>query len=241
MFSSEILESRIRFICLANSRKKSGRCLAGKADLQGFYTQWIRPISGRESEELRAPEFLIHTGGEAQVLDLLEVKLLNHKPRLHQQENYLMDASVPLLKVGSVTTAEVRELVDSPLSLWGAGHSSKNGGNDFVPKEEIVNYSESLYLIDVRQLKLHISEEWSINWRRNQKVFRAEFRVGGSEYKLKITDPTFEAQFASKDVGTYIIEEALLTISLGEEFENKHWKLVAGVIPISFGERWISN
>ena len=125
MFSGEVLESRIRFICLANSRKRSGRCLAGKVDLQGFYTEWIRPISGRESEELRLPEFLIHTGGEAQVLDLLEVKPLNHKPKLHQQENYLMDTSVPLRKVGSITTAEVRKLVDSPFSLWGAGHSSK--------------------------------------------------------------------------------------------------------------------
>jgi hypothetical protein len=169
------------------------------------------------------------------------VKLLVHKPKLHQQENFLMDMSTPLRKLGSVTSSEIRELVDKPMSLWGAGHSSKNGGNDFVPKEEISNYEKSLYLIHAKQVNIHISEEWSFSWRRNQKVFRAEFRVGGSDYKLKITDPAFETRFADKNVGTYVIEESLLTLSLGEEFDNKHWKLVAGVMPIIFGEGWISN
>jgi hypothetical protein len=49
---------RATFICLANSRKKSGRCLAGKAIYNGTYSKWIRPISTREHEELKGNEFI---------------------------------------------------------------------------------------------------------------------------------------------------------------------------------------
>lgn len=229
---------RATFICLANSRKKSGRCLAGKAIYNGTYSKWIRPISTREHEELKGNESHIHTGEEARLLDILEVKLLNHQPKLHQQENYLMDVSVPLRKTGTKSLEDLKLLVDRPNNLWGVGHSSKNGLNDYVPKEEIERHPNSLFLIQIRKLQVHISQEWSANWQRNQKGFRAEFDLGGNTYKLKITDPAFEEKFSDKPVGTYEIEETLLTISLGEEWKNSHWKLIAGVMPITYGENW---
>jgi hypothetical protein len=231
---------RATFICLANSRKKSGRCLAGKASYQGAYTKWIRPISAREHEELKGNEFHIHTGEEAKLLDLLEVKLLSHQPKLHQQENFLMDVSVPLRKIGTINIEDLARLADTPIDLWGVGHSSRNGLNDFVPKGEIENHTNSLFLIYLRNLMVLVTEEWSASWHRNQKVFRAEFNVEGNSYKLKITDPLFEEKFFDKPVGSYEIQETLLTISLGEEFNNSYWKLVAGVMPLTYGEKWSS-
>lgn len=232
---------RATFICLANSRKKSGRCLAGKASFRGSYTKWIRPISDREFEELKGNEYHIHTGEEARLLDLLEIKLLNHKPKIHQQENYLMDASVPLRKIGTISVENLVRLADQPNDLWGIGHSSRNGMNDFVPKDEIEKYSNSLFLIHTKNLQVHVAQEWSANWHRNQKVFRAEFNLNGNLYKLKITDPVFEEKFFDKPVGSYVIQDTLLTISLGEEFNNSYWKLIAGVMPLSYGEKWSTN
>jgi hypothetical protein len=229
---------RATFICLANSRKKSGRCLAGKAIYNGTYSKWIRPISTREHEELKGNEFHIHTGEEARLLDILEVKLLNHQPKLHQQENYLMDVSVPLRKTGTKSLEDLKHLIDRPNNLWGVGHSSKNGLNDYVPKDEIDRHSNSLFLIQIQKLQVNISQEWSANWHRNQTVFRGEFDLSGNAYKLKITDPAFEEKFSDKPVGTYEIQETLLTISLGEEFNSSYWKLIAGVIPIVYGEKW---
>ena len=39
----------IEIVCLANSRKISGRCIAGKIISE---KRWIRPISSRDSEEI---------------------------------------------------------------------------------------------------------------------------------------------------------------------------------------------
>jgi hypothetical protein len=113
--------------------------------------------------------------------------------------------------------------------------------NDHVPKDEIEKYSNSLFLIHTKNLQVHVAQEWSANRHRNQKVFRAEFNLNGNPYKLKITDPVFEEKFFDKPVGNYVIQDTLLTISLGEEFNNSYWKLIAGVMPLSYGEKWSSN
>jgi hypothetical protein len=39
-------------LCLANSRKMSGRCIAGKEFDNGRLGAWLRPISARATEEL---------------------------------------------------------------------------------------------------------------------------------------------------------------------------------------------
>jgi len=43
----------IEIVCLANSRKISGRCIAGKKISEN---KWMRPVSNRESEEISEEE-----------------------------------------------------------------------------------------------------------------------------------------------------------------------------------------
>jgi hypothetical protein len=40
-----------RLVCLANSRKSGGRCIAGRELLTGNLGEWIRPVSDRKNEE----------------------------------------------------------------------------------------------------------------------------------------------------------------------------------------------
>ena len=41
-----------RIVCLANSRKMHGRCVAGREWRDGLAGQWIRPVSNREQQEV---------------------------------------------------------------------------------------------------------------------------------------------------------------------------------------------
>ena len=231
-------EIHATFVCLANSKKHGGRCLAGKASWRGSFNKWIRPVTDRPTEELQEPEFRLHTGEDARLLDVLEIRLIRDYPNLHQQENFLMNVSVPLKKVRTFTIDEATAIVDKPSDLWGIGHSSSKGINDFVAKNEIEAINNSLYFIRVPNLKIEITDEYSQSWHRHQKVFRAGFSIGQNPYKLKITDPHFEEKYREKPLGCYEIEDSLLTISLGEEFNNSYWKLVAGLIPVSYGKNW---
>lgn len=223
------------FLCLANSRKHSGRCLAGKAFYNGNYLKWIRPVTERLSEELQGSEHCLQTGADVAILDLIEIKLLEPKGALHQQENWLMDTSVPLKKVGSMALEEVSKLVDSPETLWGIGTSTKNGKNNCVSISEITKHLSSLYLVNVSNFKVEIRISFG------KRDMRGVFSLGGHEYKLSITDLCFEQRFKDKPLGDYEIEKTLLTISLGENYEGRFYKLIAAIMPIEDGKNWSSQ
>jgi len=223
------------FVCLANSRKHSGRCLEGKALHNGTYSKWIRPVTEHPYEELQANEHCLQTGQDTAILDLLEIKLIEPKGTLHQQENWLMDVSVPLKKKGSMGLEELSKLVDSPETLWGTGTSTKNGKNNCVPISEITEHASSLYLIDVSNFKVEI------RFLFGKRDMRGVFSYGGHEYKLSITDLHFEQRFLDKPLGDYEIDRTLLTISLGENYFDTFYKLIAGIMPIEFGKKWSSQ
>ena len=119
----------------------------------------------------------------------------------------------------------------------GSVFSSKNAINDFVPASEIQKFDCSLFLVEVDNLIVHIVEETYPYFR---KVIAGTFSYKGSTYKLKITDPVFESDFGARPVGDYEIEKTLLTISLGENFKDNFYKLIAGIIPITNGKKWSS-
>ena len=81
-----------RIVCLANSRKMSGRCIAGKELLEdGRPDGWVRPVSDRENEEVSEYERQYEDGGDPRVLDVIDVPVLSARPKSYQQENLLLD------------------------------------------------------------------------------------------------------------------------------------------------------
>ena len=68
-----IMSYEKKIICLANSRKMSGRCIAGKEVLNGHYSQWIRPVSHRDTGEISEEEQRFEDGDSPQVLDIISI------------------------------------------------------------------------------------------------------------------------------------------------------------------------
>lgn len=133
-----------RIVCLANSRKLHGRCVAGK-ELQGENPgRWIRPVSAREYEEVSEYERQYQDGSDPQVLDILRIPLLNPRPKGYQQENWLLDPNNYWVKVGRGEWKLLESLADALGPLWINGHSTYNGRNDKIPLSEASALDSSL-------------------------------------------------------------------------------------------------
>src|SRR2546427_12899402 len=122
-----------RILCLANSRKLNGRCVAGKEVSEGAPVAWIRPVSAREHEEVSEYERQYEDGRDPRVLDIIDVPLLDPRPKGYQQENWLLDPDGYWVKVGSVKWNDLQQFADPVGPLWINGHSTYNGSNDTIP------------------------------------------------------------------------------------------------------------
>jgi hypothetical protein len=230
------IQNMRRIVCLANSRKPDGRCVAGKLYAQGKFGAWLRPISIREGEELSEQERLTSKGLEPVLLDVLEFTISKHKPSSHQPENFVINPQHKFKQVGRISAQELLKVIDRPTNLWIMGYQSKTfGKNDLVPPTRISEVSNSLYLINPHSFTIQVVQgTYSLQ-------VRGHFTYLGAEYNLRITDPVVEEKFIPKGVGEYKIEDVLLTISLAEKLftvasnpsSSGYYKLIAGVIDIS--------
>lgn len=68
-------------------------------------------------------------------------------------------------------------------------------------------------------------------FRNETKKVRAKFRYNRVDYNLCVTDTAIEEKYKGKAVGEYPFDKrVLLTISLGNLFEDYYYKLVAGIV-----------
>ena len=107
-----------RIVCLANSRKINGRCVAGIEIADGQRLGWIRPVSAREHQEVSEYERQYQNGADPRVLDIMDVPLLKAQPHECQQENWLLDPEQYWVKIGSAAWDELGRLADPVGPLW---------------------------------------------------------------------------------------------------------------------------
>ena len=218
-----------RIVCLANSRKYGGRCVAGKELLpDGTAGGWIRPVSNRENEEVSEGERCYADGDDPRVLDVIAVPLLSPRPKTYQQENWLLNPGVRWAKAGKVVWNDLFPMVDRDAPLWLNGHSTLAGQNDRVPICDTDAINNSLRLIKVDALTVTVSEPSHPS--ADFPILRGSFSYHGDDYCFRITDPESESGSVNLSYRDYTVEERYLVISLGEPFEDYAYKLIATII-----------
>jgi hypothetical protein len=231
-------------VCLANSRKEGGSCVAGKEMIDNQISQnWIRPVSHSPLGELSKKSTILYNGNlpkwlsilillfkkrkpQPKLLDIISIPVLQHQTHTHQSENYLIDHRKHWLKQGTLSTTQISQLCDTVSTLWINGYHSWNGFNDRIPICLVTNHiNTSLLLIKPDTLSILVEKDV------HQIRIRANFEFNHQQYRLAITDPKVESRYRFLGEGEYTItEEVYLCISLGEPFEDYCYKLVAAII-----------
>lgn len=218
-----------RIVCLANSRKMAGRCVAGKElSEDGHPRNWVRPVSSRENESISERERCYADGNDPELLDIIEVPLLNPKPKGYQQENWLLNTSRQWRKVGRISNDGLPQLSDPEAPLWTNGFTSRGGENDQVPADVAAKHDTSLRLLRVNDLVVIVSEPSRPS--ANFPILRGRFSHCNETYCFRITDPVSENGSVNLRYGEYPVGERYLTVSLGEPFEGHAYKLIAAII-----------
>lgn len=218
-------------VCLANSRKYQGRCVAGKALVGGNPGPWLRPVSDRPMGELSRGEGSYRFGGQPKLLDIIEMPLGEPPARslAYQTENRLLVPGARWKKTGSFPWGRLAPFLDTPRYLWQPGNSSMYGVNDRVALAEAERFTSSLLLIEPQELLVRKCIEGA-DFEAPRRRLRACFRYRGLPYLLAVTDPVAERVFADRADGDYPLPHAYLCVSLGEPHEGHCYKLAAGIL-----------
>lgn len=217
-------------ICLANSRKISGRCIAGKELVKGSAGGWLRPVSDREHEEVSESERQYKDGSDPCVLDVIRVPLIRPRPKDYQKENWLLHPDYYWVRTGQLPWTGLLAFVDNPATLWLNGSSTVQGLNDRLHLNSARRLASSLYLLRVPRMTLQVhapGEDYGNSKRRVQ----AGFSYNGENYRLRVTDPVIERRYLAMRNGKYVLEDCYVTVSLGEPYKGYCYKLVAAIVP----------
>lgn len=220
-----------KIVCLANSRKPTGRCVAGREITDSGFGSWVRPVSARpgQGQAISLKERQYRDGQDPSLLDIISIEMKGPQPQHHQQENHLI-ADRPWVKQGRIGWQRLQPAVEDPAGpLWLNGHSTRYGENDQVPEAHIDSLSRSLYLVRPEKLTLVVASEGGTFGQPRRRV-RARFHLCDHSYCIVVTDPWAETKYSAEDDGSYLVANALLCISLGEPIRGYAYKLAAAVI-----------
>lgn len=213
------------FICLANSYKRGGRCVAGveivfdaNGGLKPVYDddgrpRWIRPIATTTYGEI--PNYVAEGIKLLSIVKLYNVVPCPNKP--HTENVYYSKIEKCEFDLSNDVNI-INHLFDNT-------HQSifHNRGRA-VSVEMSMGINYSLMLIHAENAYAYIDEN------REKSKNRMSFSYYGADYDFPITDPIFLEEFKKEPECYANIPDVYLTISLGLEFEGWHHKLVAGVI-----------
>lgn len=210
---------KTQFVCLANSYKEGGRCVAGivlengSPVMQNGKPKWIRPVC--ETAHGEVPTNLV---SHINLLDIVEIDVTSNVPDSYQSENVLFDTNA-IKVVGKFSLSNLSNLCDnSQTTLFG----NRKGA---VTPENAQLLSNSLRMIKVTNFNV-VEKIYADN--PNPKL-RLSFTFSGNTYEIPITDPIFLNAYKSNKNLLSNSSDVFVVMSLGVLHQNWHSKLVAGI------------
>ncbi len=209
-------------VCLAASKRPSGRCIAGKRTSDH---SWFRPVSNRPGQEILEYDGLYLDGTIPQVLDIINIACAEPRPQEHQKENVEVDHRFPWEKKGRASWKDVRELVDRDADLWATIEDSSGHNKNYrVPKDLVDESKGSLRLIELDEIVLEVAQKTLTS---AYKTIWAHFTYKSQEYRLLLTDPEYERICLKNGAGEYRFRSVIACISLGRLHTDRNGEIAA--------------
>jgi hypothetical protein len=222
-----------QIVCLANSYKHDHRCVAG---ISLTRMRWVRLVGHAIPGCLTTREAYLQGNKNAAPLDVIEARLADQcGSASHPEDIYL--GSEPLRFVRRFDNSRDADVLSSFVS---SGPEILGSCIDRVSATDVTKkpLPNSLELVQPDDLWWWIREE------NGKRRFRILFRAGIDgrvRYDLPLTDPSWIAILDNLPSGLHpdsILKgsdpcETILTVSLSEEFQGFHYKIVAAVIRLS--------
>jgi len=212
----------MKILCLANSYKEKGRCLAGlqlddknKPVLQNNRPIWIRPICNTEHGQVHN-----HLCSNIFLLDILEINNTKTVGKGYQSENTIFDDN-SIRKVGTVDSNVLNELTDNDRFNLIFGNKGRALAEDAIQK---LNYS--LMLVKTSEFEV-IEKKYDD---REYPQIRLSFKYANHWYDLPITDPDFLNKYKMDSDLINNKAAIYLTLSLAVVHNGWHSKLIAAII-----------
>ena len=214
-------------VCLANSIRMCGRCVAGKEYISGNFGGWVRPVSSRSNAEISEEERHYNNGKEINVLDIVTIPMNEPRPQSFQTENHLIDPEYYWEKEDTLPWNQLENALDHDKpTLWVNGYESSIGINNRIPQSLADQITSSLMLIRPKNLEVVVSAGWE-----SKRRVDANFHYRDQTYRLNVTDPIIKRDYLARENGKYEIPDAYVCVSVaGEPFDGFHYKLVAAII-----------
>jgi hypothetical protein len=228
-------------VVLANSVKKSGRCLAGKEVVRSGehwkVGNWIRPVASPNGAEVGLYSMRQALGREPALLEILELPLESSSPQRGQPENWLLSAGV-WKSHGHFEFGDMQQLLDQPDNLWGTNQRYVESG---FPQR--MAQPASLYLVLPEVISpLRVWTKEAVNeqgrpYERHRR--RVTLRYRGTFHEFNVTDPQLQIHYhpklpAKNDPSLTIPlrdpKKTAVCLSLTPVWQGRHYKLAAAFI-----------
>ena len=204
---------RLRCVVFASSLKHGGRCIVAK-DFDS--KKWFRFVSDEKGSAIPYEKAMFYNELYKKSYPLIPLKVVSfpidsESPILGQPENVILgDASIN--QVEPFVINDISSFLDNPDDLWGNG--------DCVPDKDVSTITQSIYLIKPENATL----ESEINAFDGKTKRYVSFKYNMIDYKLSCTDPKFDSLLKEN------FSVKALCISLDENFNGYHYKIVASVL-----------
>ena len=210
-------------ICLANARKKGGRCVAGLTMDGGG---WIRAVSRIPDGVLYPDDYQLADGTEPKPLDVIRINLHHSKPEVHHPENWEIEKG-RWQRIETIGGRDAGRFLKRFVFRGGMLMGNLDDRCDFNEYYRRPA-SETLTQIAPPQVDFNNKEKPT-----HRKQARGRFLLGPEQiyYDLPVTYPLWEPLIIERGLTLRQNEQPfVLTISLSEPYGGNCYKLIAAVI-----------